>query len=259
MRSEFEVEAAVKADGEVLGLRILDTDDVGGSVSTLTIHFTNKLNNLFNTYHVKHLRLEGRSVLTNKCPVVPNRGIGKPGMCFIWERIMDGVARELTLDPVTVRRRNLIAVDQFPYTTPNGNIHGSGLSDAPRQGARKRRFDKVRRARRENATTAADRNRRRHRAWSPAGRNAARDWLCSGVDARARSGWGKAPRSRSRKRRGRRHPGLPELRTSNGTTAARIVGDIPEWPLNASRWPAFDPFVTVVASRPRTAANNFHL
>jgi 2-furoyl-CoA dehydrogenase large subunit len=123
---EFDVEAAVKSDGEVLGLRILDTDDVGGSISTLTIHFTNKLNNLFNTYKVQHLRLEGRSVVTNKCPVVPNRGIGKPGMCFVWERIMDRIAQELALDPVEVRRRNLIGADQFPYTTPNGNIHGSG-------------------------------------------------------------------------------------------------------------------------------------
>ncbi len=39
---------------------------------------------------------------------------------------MDRVAQELGLDPIDVRRRNLIAVDQFPYTTPNGNIHGSG-------------------------------------------------------------------------------------------------------------------------------------
>jgi 2-furoyl-CoA dehydrogenase large subunit len=123
---EFEVEAAVKSDGEVLGLKIVDTDDVGGSISTLTIHFTNKLNNLFNTYKVQHLRLEGRSVLTNKCPVVPNRGIGKPGMCFVWERMMDRIAQELALDPIAVRRRNLITADQFPYTTPNGNIHGSG-------------------------------------------------------------------------------------------------------------------------------------
>jgi 2-furoyl-CoA dehydrogenase large subunit len=123
---EFDVEAAVKADGEVLGLKIRDTDDVGGSVSTLTIHFTNKLNNLFNTYKAQHLRLEGRSIVTNKCPVVPNRGIGKPGMCFIWERMMDRVAQELALDPIEVRRRNLIPKDAFPYTTPNGNIHGSG-------------------------------------------------------------------------------------------------------------------------------------
>lgn len=123
---EFEVEAAVAADGEVLGMRIEDSDDVGGAISTLTIHFTNKLNNLFNVYRVQHLRLGGRSVLTNKCPVVPNRGIGKPGMCFIWERMMDRIAGELGLDRIAVRRRNLIGPDQFPYRTPNGNIYGSG-------------------------------------------------------------------------------------------------------------------------------------
>jgi len=127
---EFDVEAAVRADGEVLGLTIRDTDDVGGSVSTLTIHFTNKLNNLFNVYKVQHLRLEGRSVVTNKCPVVPNRGIGKPGMCFVWERMMDRVAQELGLDPIQVRRRNLIEAGAFPYTAPNGNIYGSGEYEA---------------------------------------------------------------------------------------------------------------------------------
>jgi 2-furoyl-CoA dehydrogenase large subunit len=47
-------------------------------------------------------------------------------MCFVWERIMDRIAQELAIDPVDVRRRNLIGADQFPYTTPNGNIHGSG-------------------------------------------------------------------------------------------------------------------------------------
>jgi len=127
---EFDVEAAVRADGTVLGLKIIDTDDVGGSISTLTIHFTNKLNNLFNTYQVQHLRLEGRSVVTNRCPVVPNRGIGKPGMCFVWERMMDRIGQVLALDPIEVRRRNLIKKDQFPYTTPNGNIYGSGDYEA---------------------------------------------------------------------------------------------------------------------------------
>jgi 2-furoyl-CoA dehydrogenase large subunit len=47
-------------------------------------------------------------------------------MCFVWERMMDRIAQELALDPIAVRRRNLITADQFPYTTPNGNIHGSG-------------------------------------------------------------------------------------------------------------------------------------
>ena len=123
---EFDVEAAVKKDGSVLGLRFKEIDDVGGSVSTLTIHFTNKLNNLTNTYKVQNIALEGFAVVTNKCPVIPNRGIGKPGMCFIWERMMDRVAQELKMSPIEVRSVNLIPADQFPYTTPNGNIYDSG-------------------------------------------------------------------------------------------------------------------------------------
>ncbi len=123
---EFEVEAAVKKDGTVIGLRFKEIDDVGGSVSTLTIHFTNKLNNLSNTYRVKNISMEGYSVVTNKCPVIPNRGIGKPGMCFIWERIMDRIAQELNLTPIEVRSINLVQPAEMPYTTPSGNIYDSG-------------------------------------------------------------------------------------------------------------------------------------
>ena len=121
---EFAVEAAVKKDGTVLGLRFKEIDDVGGSTSTLTIHFTNKLNNLVNTYKVKNISLEGWSVVTNKCPVIPNRGIGKPGMCYIWERIMDRIADELGLSPIDVRAINLIQPGEMPYTTPSGNKIG---------------------------------------------------------------------------------------------------------------------------------------
>ncbi|HWO40178.1 MAG TPA: xanthine dehydrogenase family protein molybdopterin-binding subunit [Candidatus Eisenbacteria bacterium] len=123
---EFEAEAAVQNDGTVLGLRFKEYDDVGGSVSTLTIHFTNKLNNLANTYRVKNIALEGYAVVTNKCPVIPNRGIGKPGMCFVWERMMDRIAGELRLSPIEVRQRNLIQPSEMPYTTPNGNLYDSG-------------------------------------------------------------------------------------------------------------------------------------
>ncbi|HEX9788223.1 MAG TPA: xanthine dehydrogenase family protein molybdopterin-binding subunit, partial [Candidatus Binatia bacterium] len=123
---EIEAEAAVKADGTVLGLRFKEYDDVGGSISTLTIHFTNKLNNLSNTYRTPAISMEGFAVVTNKCPVVPNRGIGKPGMCYIWERMMDRVAQALNLSPIEVRRKNLIQADEMPYRTISGNIYDSG-------------------------------------------------------------------------------------------------------------------------------------
>src|ERR671910_2880803 len=123
---EFEAEAAVKSDGTVLGLRFKEYDDVGGSISTLTIHFTNKLNNLSNTYRTPSIAMEGYAVVTNKCPVIPNRGIGKPGMCYIWERMMDRVAQDLNMSAIEVRRKNLIHPDEMPYRTISGNIYDSG-------------------------------------------------------------------------------------------------------------------------------------
>jgi 2-furoyl-CoA dehydrogenase large subunit len=123
---EFEAEAAVKNDGTVLGLRFKEYDDVGGSISTLTIHFTNKLNNLSNTYRTPSISMEGYAVVTNKCPVIPNRGIGKPGMCYIWERMMDRVAQDLNMSAIEVRQKNLIQPDEMPYRTISGNIYDSG-------------------------------------------------------------------------------------------------------------------------------------
>jgi 2-furoyl-CoA dehydrogenase large subunit len=123
---EFEAEAAVKNDGTVLGLRFKEYDDVGGSISTLTIHFTNKLNNLSNTYRTPSIAMEGYAVVTNKCPVIPNRGIGKPGMCYIWERMMDRVAQDLNISPIEVRRKNLIQANEMPYRTISGNVYDSG-------------------------------------------------------------------------------------------------------------------------------------
>jgi carbon-monoxide dehydrogenase large subunit len=103
---EFEAEAAVKNDGTVLGLKFKEYDDVGGSISTLTIHFTNKLNNLSNTYKTPAIYMEGNAVVTNKCPVIPNRGIGKPAC--VSSGAHDGPGRSgIELSPIGARK-NLI-------------------------------------------------------------------------------------------------------------------------------------------------------
>jgi 2-furoyl-CoA dehydrogenase large subunit len=173
---EFEAEMAVKNDGTVLGLRFKEYDDVGGSTSTLTIHFTNKLNNLSNTYRVRNIKMEGIAVVTNKCPVIPNRGIGKPGMCYVWERMMDRVAQALNLSPLDVRRKNLVQPDQMPYATPNGNIYDSGDYPGLLQGLlEKIEYDKLR------AEQKREREKGRYIGIGvvigvePGGRNAARD------------------------------------------------------------------------------------
>ncbi|OFW00253.1 MAG: hypothetical protein A3I61_08815 [Acidobacteria bacterium RIFCSPLOWO2_02_FULL_68_18] len=260
---EFDVEAAVTAEGEVLGLKIRDTDDVGGSVSTLTIHFTNKLNNLFNTYKVQHLRLDGRSVLTNKCPVVPNRGIGKPGMCFVWERTMDLVARELGLDAIEVRRSNLVRKEQFPYTTPNGNIHGSGDYEAL--------LDRVL----VNVEYAEVRRRQAERRGGstllgigvvigvePGGRNAARDMAIFPQSAQMPGSGGVEGATVKIEKNGSVvfTLGSPSCGQSHETTAAQIVADVLGVALErVSAAGTFDSVSSPWGISSSNSGNNFHL
>ncbi len=52
------------------------------------------------------------------------RGAGRPEACYLLERTVDAAARELGVDPVELRRRNLITA--FPYETPLGFIYDSG-------------------------------------------------------------------------------------------------------------------------------------
>jgi 2-furoyl-CoA dehydrogenase large subunit len=260
---EFDVEAAVNVDGEVLGLKIRDTDDVGGSIGALTIHFTNKLNNLFNTYKVQHLRLEGRSVLTNKCPVVPNRGIGKPGMCFIWERMMDRIAQELRIDPIEIRRRNLISADQFPYTTPNGNIYGSGDF----QGLLSRVLEKV--------GYAEIRRQQEHPASNgrllgigvvigiePGGRNAARDMAIFPESKQMPGAGGVQGATVKVEKNGRvaLTLGSPSCGQGHETTASQIVADVlGVSPDRISISGTFDSTLSPWGVSASNSGNNFHL
>jgi 2-furoyl-CoA dehydrogenase large subunit len=126
----MEVEAAVQADGTILGMRIFNVEDEGCSIEFATIHGLVMLANLANCYRTPAIEFETASVLTNKTPAGANRGVGKPFMCFAIERTVDRIAQELGLDRVTVRQRNFIQPDQFPYETPSGDMYDSG--DYPR-------------------------------------------------------------------------------------------------------------------------------
>jgi aerobic carbon-monoxide dehydrogenase large subunit len=69
-------------------------------------------------YVMPAYRLDVTVALTNKVPTAPVRGAGRPQAVFIMERLMDRIARELKLDRVEVRRRNMIKPEQMPYEIP---------------------------------------------------------------------------------------------------------------------------------------------
>lgn len=77
-------------------------------------------------YRLSHYRYRTRAVATNTCPNGAYRGVARPGANFAMERLIDMVARELRMDPIELRRRNLITPDEMPYRTVTGLERDSG-------------------------------------------------------------------------------------------------------------------------------------
>jgi carbon-monoxide dehydrogenase large subunit len=87
-------------------------------------------------YDLRDYRVRARAVLTNTCPMAPFRGVARPVITAAFERLMDCAAARLALDPLEIRRRNLIAA--FPHTSPTGLVHDGGsyreaMEEAARQ------------------------------------------------------------------------------------------------------------------------------
>lgn len=66
-------------------------------------------------FKVDNFSIRCTGVLTNKAPVGPIRGAGRPECVYVMDRIVDMVADELGLDPITVRLRNLLTPTEMPY------------------------------------------------------------------------------------------------------------------------------------------------
>ncbi len=73
--------------------------------------------NLPGPYDIASYRVKTYTVATNKSPIGPYRGVGRPGACFAIERTIDEVARAVGRDPVEVRIENMVTSAQMPYTT----------------------------------------------------------------------------------------------------------------------------------------------
>ena len=122
-----EVEAAVKSDGSVLAMRTRMIADVGAYFLTSTPGSPiNAMERFAGPYAIENMEVECIAVITNKPSTGPYRGAGGPESAMFMDRTMELIARELGLDPVEVRRRNLVPRDSFPYTTATGLTYDSG-------------------------------------------------------------------------------------------------------------------------------------
>jgi aerobic carbon-monoxide dehydrogenase large subunit len=118
-------ELAVDADGRLLGLRADVISDVGAySIYPWTagIEPVQVISFMPGPYRLGCYHGHVRAVTTPKSPTGPYRGVGRPTSTFVMERLVDMAASRLGLDPVEMRRRNLVVEDEFPYRTAVGIV-----------------------------------------------------------------------------------------------------------------------------------------
>lgn len=123
----YDVRAAFDEEGRILGL---DADVVCDMGAYSCYPFTAGIEPLMasaempGVYTVPAYRVRGRAVTTNKAPTAPYRGVSRPQYVMVVERLFERAARELGLDAVEIRRRNVIT--EFPYTGVNNITYDPG-------------------------------------------------------------------------------------------------------------------------------------
>jgi 2-furoyl-CoA dehydrogenase large subunit len=134
------IRAALDADGMITALDYDQLEDCGAYLRApepATIYRMH--GNMTGAYGVENLLIRNRVVVTNKTPTGLMRGFGGPQVYFALERLVDLAALKLGLDPMELRRRNLVPGAAMPHVTAPGAILDSGdypatLAKAMREG-----------------------------------------------------------------------------------------------------------------------------
>jgi carbon-monoxide dehydrogenase large subunit len=123
-----DVELALDEKGKFLALRIRHLGSMGAYIGAVgaNIQTVNLARCLPGMYDIKPIDIAARCVFTNTTPTAPYRGAGRPEANFILERVIDEAARVTGIDPVKLRRRNLIKSSAMPYKTAVGTTIDSG-------------------------------------------------------------------------------------------------------------------------------------
>jgi carbon-monoxide dehydrogenase large subunit len=114
----WSIDIAADAEGRIRGVRGRLIHDIGAyALQDVNIPY-NSATTLTGPYMVPALAMDVVATHTNKAPVSSVRGAGYPQAAFAMERLMDRLARALSLDRAELRRRNLIPAEKMPYLKP---------------------------------------------------------------------------------------------------------------------------------------------
>ena len=123
----IRLQGAFAADAKLLALSAEVVANVGAYScypTTCAVEPLMAMAELPGPYDVRAYACVARGVLTNTCPMAPYRGVSRPVITTALERLMDAAAAEFGIEPVEIRRRNLI--EKFPYTSVTGLIFDAG-------------------------------------------------------------------------------------------------------------------------------------
>ena len=129
---QWSMEIACDNEGKILGARGRVIHEMGAFVPYGLLLPATSLFPLPGPYSVPAMDVSLDAVFTNKICTAPVRGAGRPNAAYAMERLIETVARALSIDPAEVRRRNFIRKEQFPYATggmlPSGDpaVYDSG-------------------------------------------------------------------------------------------------------------------------------------
>jgi aerobic carbon-monoxide dehydrogenase large subunit len=119
------VELALQSDGRFLAMRASNVSNVGAyCVSLSPLAKGGAL--ITGSYHIPAATLRARAIFTNTVPTNTMRSSGRPEVNFAIERLIDTAAKQLGLDRIELRRKNIIRPEAMPYTNPVGTIYDSG-------------------------------------------------------------------------------------------------------------------------------------
>jgi len=129
--SLFNAELALDADGQFLAARVNGIANMGGYLTGTgpLAQTVNVCKNLPCMYRTPAVDVNMRCAFTNTVYVGAYRGAGRPEGNFIMERLVDTAAREMGIDRIEIRRKNLVPPEAMPFTAASGQVYDSGDFD----------------------------------------------------------------------------------------------------------------------------------
>jgi carbon-monoxide dehydrogenase large subunit len=124
-----EVSLAIDANGKFMAMRASNLSNVGARCVSLS-PLSKGSGLITGSYDIPYATVHSRAVFSNTMPTQAYRSSGRPEVTYAIERLIDKAARQLGIDRLELRRRNLVQAEQMPYVNAVGSTYDSGEYEA---------------------------------------------------------------------------------------------------------------------------------